>query len=92
MIHAPVVFAARKSPFFNTRFSFGCNSKFAIPPSIEITRRGNFRFHTRKNNFNIKSGRVSCETRRYYKQSFDFLHQQFSLLELLLDVPYLQIQ
>ncbi len=65
IIQAPVVLAARKSPFFNTPLSFGCNSKFAIPPSIDITRRGNFKFHTRKNNFNTKSGRVSCERRRY---------------------------
>ncbi len=32
---------------------------------MDITRRGNLRFHTRKNNFNTKSGRVSCDKRRY---------------------------
>lgn len=71
IIQAPVVLAARKSPVFRTRFKFDCKGKSAMPPSIEITNRGSFKFQTRKNSLKIKSGRVSCDKRRNWERIDD---------------------
>lgn len=43
IIQAPVVLAAFRRPFLNTRFSFGCRSKFRIPPCTVINSFGRSR-------------------------------------------------
>ena len=66
IIHAPVVLAACSSPWWQTRRSFGCRSKLAMPPWTEMTSLGNSSNHWRCSSCSIRSGRVSHDRRMYY--------------------------
>ena len=75
MIQAPVVLAACSRPWWQTRFSFGCRSKLAMPPWTEMTSLGSSRDHCCWRRCMMRSGRVSHDNRMYchnkYKCTMD---------------------
>ena len=65
-IHAPVVFAAFKSPRLNDLLIRGCNSKLALPPVVVISNLGLSRHHSRNSRLSTSSGLVSKDRRMYW--------------------------
>ena len=74
MIQAPVVLAACSRPWWQTRLSFGCRSKLAMPPWTEMTSLGSSRDHCCCSRCKIRSGRVSHDSRMYWQTQHSHHH------------------
>jgi len=62
-IQAPVDLAASRRPFPRTFLSFGCSSKFALPPWTVMRSLGSSRFHSLVSSCRMSSGRESWLSR-----------------------------